>query len=41
MPDGNIRFDLKFGSLFGFGFEDEHEVIVCAAAEGDALKVHA
>lgn len=37
----DVGFDLEFRSLFGFGFEDEHEVIVCAGAEGDTFKVQA
>ena len=41
VDDGDVGFDLEFGSLFGFRFEDEHEVIICAGAEGDTLEVHA
>lgn len=41
VDDRDIGFDLEFGGLFGFGFEDEHEVIVYTRAEGYTLKVHA
>jgi hypothetical protein len=41
VDDGDIRFDLEFGSLFGFGFEDEHEFFIVTRAKGDAFEVHA